>query len=493
MEINNKRLSNREFFRERKEVLEMWPTGREVDLEEAIEFHRNLPETKNYAIKIQQGKEDKTVYFCSMMGTAPLERDIEFSRFLQEEGHSDFLSTIVDSMSRTLLFEAAERELKESERTGRSLLNGLPLASYGVHEARKKIESVDMPLMIWGPSPDMRFMDEIALAGGHTGVRHGGAMCSFFHYTKSLPLENCIRNFQYIYRLQGYYEEKGIPIQHGAEGGLSCITPPSLLIAPQIIDHLLAAEQGVKHIQFSYWGGQGNLAQAVAAVVVLRKLGEAYLEKFGYKDTTTNVMAGYATNIAFPADYAQAYAIVGLAPIVTLLSGAEVCYITTIDEAHKIPSKENNASSIRSARMMFNMLKDQNIDFVNSQAVKLEIEFIEKEVKSIMERVIDFGEGDIAIGAVRAVEAGVLDQPFASSQLAARRVMGVRDAEGAVRYLSSDNLPFDKEILTFHREKIEERGKKQGMIVDYDTVVSDIVSISKGSLLLTPDWQEMEL
>ena len=47
-------------------------------------------------------------------------------------------------------------------------------------------------------------------------------------------------------------------------------------------------------------------------------------------------------------------------------------------------------------------------------------------------------------------------------------------------------------ILPIER-KIEERGKKQGMIVDYDTVVSDIVSISKGSLLLAPDWQEMEL
>jgi methylaspartate mutase epsilon subunit len=62
-----------------------------------------------------------------------------------------------------------------------------------------------------------------------------------------------------------------------------------------------------------------------------------------------------------------------------------------------------------------------------------------------------------------------------------------------VRYLSHGNLPFTKEILEFHKEKIAEREKAQGKKVDYDTVVSDIVAMSRGSLLLNPDWQEKEL
>jgi methylaspartate mutase epsilon subunit len=203
--------------------------------------------------------------------------------------------------------------------------------------------------------------------------------------------------------------------------------------------------------------------------------------------------AGYATNIPFPSDYAEAFAVVCMAPIVTLLSGAEVCYITTIDEAHKIPSKENNAASLRAARMMLNLLKDQESDFANSQAVRIEAEMVERETRAILDRVIDLGDGDVAVGAVRAVEAGVLDQPFAASQRTARRAMGVRDAEGAVRYLSHGNLPFTKEILEFHKEKIAEREKVQGKKIDYDTVVSDIVAMSRGSLLLSPDWQEKEL
>lgn len=492
MDAANRRWTEEQLLRERKKVLAAWPTGKEVHLEEAIQYHKSQPPSKNHALKLRQFKEKGKIAFCSMMGTAPLERDIECAIHLQNEGGSDFLTSVIDSMTRNHRFEAAERELKESQRMGRSLLNGLPLAYYGVAGARKKVESVDLPVMAWGPSPDIRMVDEIALAGGHSGLTHGGALVVFFHYSKDVPLETYIHNFQYIYRLMGYYEERGVPMQHIVQGALSCITPPSLIIAPQIIEHLIAAEQGVKNIQFCIWGGQGSLVQAVATILTIRKLGEEYLRKFGYTDVTTTTMAGYATNISFPSDYAQAYAVVCMAPIVTLLSGSDVCYITTIDEAHKIPSKENNAASLRAARMMLELLKHQKSDFANSKAIQIECEMMERETRAILERVLDLGEGDVVVGAIRAVEAGVLDQPFASTQRVGRKVAGVRDAEGSIRFLSHGNLPFTREIVEFHQEKIAEREKLQGRKVDYDTVVSDIVAISKGCLLLDPAWQETE-
>lgn len=493
MEVRNKRWSDEEFLQERKEVLAQWPTGKEVNLDEAIEFQKNLPPSKNYAIKTREMKEKRRICICSMSGTSPLERDIEFSKYLQDQGGSDLLSTVIDSITRNHRFEAAEQMVQESERIGRSLLNGLPLAHYGVAGSKKKIESVELPVMIWGPAPDMRLVDEIGLAGGHTGITHGGPLCVFFHYTKDTPLEIPIRNFQYIYRLIGYYEERGIPILHVSSGALSCITPPSSLLAPQIIEHLLAAEQGAKNIQYTCWGGQGSLAQAVAAVMTLKKLGDDYLNRFGYNDLVTTIVASYAGNIAFPLDYAQVFPLISMGPIVTLLSGADVCHVVTIDEAHRIPSKENNAASLRAARMMLNLLKNQKLDVGISKEVKIECEMLESETKAILEKVIDLGDGDVAVGSIRAVEAGILDQPFPTSQRVARKIMGVRDAQGAVRYLSHGNLPFSKEILEFHKEKIAEREKMQGKKVSYDTVVSDIVAISRGSLLLDPDWQEKEL
>ena len=78
MKIINKRLSEEEFFRERKEVFGMCPTGKEVYLDKAIEFYKSLLPRKNYALELQQAKQAGVTYFCTMMATAPLERDIEF-------------------------------------------------------------------------------------------------------------------------------------------------------------------------------------------------------------------------------------------------------------------------------------------------------------------------------------------------------------------------------------------------------------------------------
>ncbi len=492
MEIRNKRLTDEEFFREREEVLATWPTGKDVNIDEAMSYHKRLPPRKNHVLKLRKAKEAGVILLCSLSGTAPLENNIVLCQHLQDQGHSDLLSSMVDSMTRNQLFAKAEQELKESEGTGRERLNGFPVVHYGVAGSRKLLESVDVPVSLWGPSPDMRLVDEIGLAGGHTGVIHGGAMCVLFHYNKNLAVEKCIRNFQYIYRLIGCYEENGVPILHSAQGGLSCITPPSLMLAPQIIDHLLAAEQGVKNIQYCFWGAQGSLAQAVASMITLRKLGDEYLRRFGYDDVDTSVIAGYGGNVPAPMDHSQAYVLASMPALVAVLSGSDACIVQTIDEAHNIPSKENNAASLRCGRMTLNLFKDQKIDFANSEAVKIEAAMLERETRAILERVIDLGQGDVAVGAARALRAGVLDQPFAASQHAARKVMGVRDAQGAVRYLSHGNLPFPDDIIEFHREKIAEREKAQGRQADYDTVVSDVVSISKGTLLLSPDWQERE-
>jgi methylaspartate mutase epsilon subunit len=54
---------------------------------------------------------------------------------------------------------------------------------------------------------------------------------------------------------------------------------------------------------------------------------------------------------------------------------------------------------------------------------------------------------------------------------------------GAVRYLDRGNLPFNKEIVDFNRKKIAERERAQGRKVDYESVINDLYSISRGSLV----------
>ena len=49
----------------------------------------------------------------------------------------------------------------------------------------------------------------------------------------------------------------------------------------------------------------------------------------------------------------------------------------------------------------------------------MEATILELELRSIVEKVLELGDGDVAIGVVRAVEQGVLDNPFSSHRLVA--------------------------------------------------------------------------
>ena len=96
------------------------------------------------------------------------------------------------------------------------------------------------------------------------------------------------------------------------------------------------------------------------------------------------------------------------------------------------------------------------------------------------------GEGDIALGAVRGVEAGVIDIPFAPCRYNAGKMLPCRNNEGAVRMLNVGNIPLTDELKEFHKEQIEERGKYEGRQVSFQMVIDDIYAIGKGRLVGRP-------
>jgi methylaspartate mutase epsilon subunit len=171
------------------------------------------------------------------------------------------------------------------------------------------------------------------------------------------------------------------------------------------------------------------------------------------------------------------------APIVSALSGSQLCQIKTFDESSGIPTKENQARSLRGSRMMYNIMRTQHLDFVNSWEVRAEAEIEEREGRAIVEKVLELGGGDPVDGVLKAYELGVLDNPVANNPRVKSKVMGVKDSHGAVRYLNCGNLPFTKDMMEFHREKIAAREKSSGKKADYDTIVSDIRAIASGEWL----------
>ena len=105
-----------------------------------------------------------------------------------------------------------------------------------------------------------------------------------------------------------------------------------------------------------------------------------------------------------------------------------------------------------------------------------------------MDKLFEFGLGDLAVGTVKGFEQGIIDIPFAPSKYNAGKMMPARDNNGAVRYLFTGNIPFTKDLLDFNRSKLEERAKFEKRIVSFKMTVDDIYAVSKGSLIGRPNY-----
>ena len=481
MDIQNKRIPDGEFEALRKEVLAQWPTGQEVDLEEAAAYHKAMPESRKFSQKLLKAKQEGRTLIQPRAGVPVLERHIELMQHLEKYGEADLLPTTIDSYTRQNRYKEAENGINESIRLNRAMLNGFPAVNHGVKKCRQVVESVNVPLQIRHGTPDARLLAEIALAGGFTSYEGGGVSYNL-PYCKNVPMERTIRDWQYVDRITGVYEEMGVAINREPYGPLTgTLVPPCISHAAAVIEALLAAEQGVKNITVGY-GQCGNLVQDIAAIHTLEELTDEYLQKYGYKDVVvTTVLHQWMGG--FPEDEAKAFGVISMGSMIAGLSKATKVIVKTPHEAVGIPTMEANAEGLRCTKQVVNMLADQTFQ---SKELEEEKEIIRRETRAILEKCFELGNGDIAVGVCRGVESGALDVPFAPCRANAGLMLPARDNNGAVRILNFGNLPFDQELKDFHTAKIEERAKAEKRKASFQMVIDDVYAIGKGYLVGRP-------
>jgi methylaspartate mutase epsilon subunit len=242
----------------------------------------------------------------------------------------------------------------------------------------------------------------------------------------------------------------------------------------------LDAEQGAKYLRIQS-AGHGNLMQDTATGRVCQRLLQYYLDKFGYKDI--EIFSSVTFNLMqYPSEIGANFAVVFMNTLMAKLIGAQISDIRTVAEAKAIPKKEDIANTFRTAKVIEKFIQTQKIG-IDEKEVEVEADMQEKEVNCILNKVLELGDGDILTGAEKAIQVGVLDNPFAANRAAAGKVMGIKDSEGAIRYLKTGNLPFTKEIEDYHKEKIKEREKIMGRNIDYETLINDLLAVSRGYLV----------
>ena len=483
MDIQNKRIPEGEFQKLRQEVLTQWPTGKDVDLEEAIAYHKAMPEYRKFGKKLLDAKRDGKTLVQPRAGVPVVEEHIKLMQYLEKYGEADLLPSTIDSYTRQNRYEEAENGIQESIRLGRAMMNGFPAVNHGVMKCRQVIESVKLPMQVRHGTPDARLLTEIAYAGGFTSYEGGGISYNL-PYCKDIPMERTIRDWQYVDRLTGLYEEMGVSINREPYGPLTgTLVPPCISHAAAIIEALLAAEQGVKNITVGY-GQCGNLVQDIAAIRTLEELTDEYLKKYGYDDVqVTTVLHQWMGG--FPADEAKAFGVISSGSLTAALAKATKVIVKTPHEAVGIPTMEANAEGLRCTKQVVNMMADQSF---RSEKLEEEKEIIRQETRCIVDKCFELGGGDIAVGVCRGVESGTLDVPFAPCRANAGLMLPCRDNEGAIRILNMGNLPFSQDLKELHAAKIAERAAAENRTPSFQMVIDDVYAIGKGRLVGRPRY-----
>jgi methylaspartate mutase epsilon subunit len=481
--LSQTRIADDEFAAMRRANLARWPTGAEVDFDAAVEVHQTLPPHKQLAAVLRQADAERRCLTQPRGGFGTFELQKELMQVLDRDGLADVVPTTTDSYTRNEQFELAQRGIEASQEAGRSMLNGYPIVNYGVARARDLINAIDKPAIMLTGTTMPKLTGEIGFAGGYTGYL-GSGIAYTASYIKELSIEDGIRNYQYLDRLAAMYRERGVELHRRQPGFLTGTNiPPCIAIITCVLDCLLACAQGVRNYGLEL-GQTLHLVQDAAAIAACRELCQEYLQRLGYHDVFTSVSSLHWMG-AWPQDEAQAAALVVYGGTLAAIGGAVSVTTKTTHEAFGLPTPQANAEGLRMTRTAIYLARHIRLDGLAEY--EEEKKLIGQEVRPIVDKVLEMGDGDVAVGTVRAFEAGVLDIPWSPNRHVKSRVLPARDADGCLRILDPGLMPFSNEILEFHEAKLRQRAEREQTEYGPDLAVQSVYEISEPIAKLLSD------
>jgi methylaspartate mutase epsilon subunit len=481
--LSEARIADDVFTQMRRDNLARWPTGSAVDFDEAVALQRALPSHKQLGPVMRRAVAERRCLTQPRggFGTFDMHRDLMVT--LDRDGHADIVPTTTDSYTRNEKWELAQKGIEESERLGRSMLNGYPIVNYGVERARELISAIDKPAIMLTGTTMPKLTSEIAFAGGYSGYL-GSGIAYTTSYIKELSIEDGIRNYQYLDRLASLYGEQGVELHRRQPGFLTGTNiPPSIAIATCVLDCLLAAAQGVKNYGLEM-GETMHLVQDAAAVAVCGELCQEYLAKKNHRDVFTSVTLLHWMS-AWPQDEAQAAALISYGGTLAAIAGAASVTTKSTHEAFGIPTPQANAEGLRMTRMAIYLARDIRLDGL--PAFEQEKDLIRREVRAIVDKTLEMGDGDSAVGTVRAFEAGVMDVPWSPNRHCKSRVLPARDIDGMLRILDPGLMPFPRDLLSVHEERLRKRAERDRIAFGPDLAVQSVYEMSEPVAKLLPD------
>jgi methylaspartate mutase epsilon subunit len=479
-DISMNMLSDEEFFQIRDgEVLNQWETGKDLhDLDECIAAAGEVSAGNNYAEQLLRAKLEGVHLLQPNFGRGLTEYMIEGMTFVEADSPlcpNGLWNVFSDSYTRKNNYKMAQVGLDRTRKEGTTMLNGWPIVNYGVEEARTIRKAIRSPISLNSTDADGRLSSEIALAAGWNAC-NSRYFQELLAHCKHETLSEMIKLNQYESRLAAKYVEGGVPQAPHVPCNLTGYDSCGFKIFIVVSSTILASAQGIR-LHYLEFGLNMNLVQDCAMIHVTKKLCKEYCERFGYFDTEY-VCGTFQFLGAWPPRVEEADAMIAWNISNAFLAGCETSILKCQDEAFATPTKEGMRNAVRLARQMDTLIGRQTLP-TDSQEFRDEAHILELEARALLDKCIEAGDGDLAVGMCKAASYGWIGTMITPWAWNKTDCLLMRDVKKAVRYLDTGNYPFPKEVSEYHKEKLQSRADAEGRPVDFSMVVSDLQFASR--------------
>ncbi len=439
-----------------------WAHGLGPD--EAAEFLEGLSEGR-FASVLYRGRTGRTL--IQPRGGLPLVEQQRALAVALSDAGADLIPLTIDSHTRHNGYGRARELLALSGGAGGDRLNGYPLVNHGHRRTREVFRELERPVSLRHGTPDARLLVETALAAGISEIE-GGGLSYCLPYSDRYPVERSLLHWQYVDRLCAELSLADRPIHRESFGPLTAtLVPPAIVAAVELIELLLAAEQGVRSFSVSF-GQTGSAHQDLALAAVLREKCAQSLSRFRFAGVRVYLVYHQWMG-AFPTDRGKARALVALSTLLAALMDADKVVIKTEDEAFGLPSVAAGAEAVRLVRYLLERLPP--LEIRAAAEVAAEARLIGEEVEEILGAVFDAPGGDFRESVAEALRRGYLDIPFSPHRANPNRVRTARDRRQAIRIADPGRLPLRGELVARERELLGAEGAGASTI---DGVLRDI-------------------
>jgi methylaspartate mutase epsilon subunit len=449
MALPNTQARLRDIDKYRAQVLSH-PLARGISPDEVCDHLAQVPRQRFPRVAYDNRGPDPCI---QPRGGFPLfEAQHRLTQQLSEAG-ADFIPLTIDSYTRQNQYDTATQLLHRSEEEGKDYLNGYPLISHGYELTRQLYCDLEKPVSLRHGTPDARLLAEVAIAAGIAEIE-GGAICYCLPYSEGFPLDRCLLYWQYVDRICAINSTEGAPIHRESFGPLTAtLVPPAIVVAVEIIEALLAAEQGVTSFAVSF-GQTGSMIQDVATATVLRELTRHYLDKFGFA-SVQSYLVYHQWMGQFPARRERAAALIACSAVIASMISADKVVVKTVDEALGVPRPEINAEACDTVGYVLRTYRSAAT--VTSPMIERETALIRSEAGSILDAVFTISGSAFWESVFRAFQMGFLDIPFSPHADNANKLLSVRDASGSIRISDAANVPISDQDADLEKDLLESR------------------------------------